>query len=58
MINEPQFYDDNISDSHILEEYDYDEHLRELEYWIQKHKHNETNKKLQALRQAVPSRKF
>ena len=46
MIDEPQFYDDNISDSHILEEYDYEEHLREIEYWIQEHKHDETNKKL------------
>lgn len=53
MINEPQFYDDNISDSHIIEEYDYDEHLREIEYWTQKHIDDETNKKLQALSKAV-----
>jgi hypothetical protein len=46
MINETEFYNDNISDSHIIEEYDYDKYLREVEYWIEKHKHDETNKKL------------
>jgi hypothetical protein len=46
MINEPQFYDDGISDSHIIEEYEYDEYLREIEFWIKENIHHETNKKL------------
>lgn len=47
MINEPQFFDDGISDSHIIEEYDYDEYLREIRFfWIKENKHDETNKKL------------
>ena len=58
MYKEPQFFDDGISDSHIIEGYDYEKYLREVEYWIEKHKHDETNKKLQALQQAVPTRKF
>ena len=36
MIKETKFYDDGISDSHIVEEYDYEEHLRELEYWLKR----------------------